>query len=67
MLRVLTQLLDGQHKVDEIHAYFMTLHEQGRFLLPERLLGKSIADKIVRKQLEGTLTRMGRAGMLKGE
>jgi hypothetical protein len=67
VLRVLTQLLDGQHDVDQIHAYFMTLHEQGKFLLPERLLEKAGADEIVRKQLEGTLTYMGRAGMLKGE
>jgi hypothetical protein len=66
-LRVLAQLADGQRDPEDMHAYFMELHRQGNFVLPDELLAKAGAGEIVRKQLEVTLNYMGRAGMLKGE
>jgi methyltransferase-like protein len=67
VMRILVQLLDGEHDREQMLAYFMLLHEQGKFTLSEKTLETAAPEDIVRKQIEETLQFMGRAGMLVGE
>jgi methyltransferase-like protein len=65
VLRVLTQLLDGERDREQLLSYFMLLHEQGKFQLPDKLLQTAAPEEIIGKQLEQSLGFMAKTGMLK--